>query len=150
MEVVLGEGVNYYWDFDNPKNFAADGPTPGRFLFSGGATGAVGKEGDGAKAQVEAPGSSWGVKFHDGEKSSGTGSPPLALGLCTPEVAARFKIGPGGGFGGVGIEASPDAHHFITFAGITGEPGPTMKRLCDTLNFKSQPAVILYVLQERR
>ena len=29
MEVLLDEPTPIYWDFDNPTNFAADGPTPG-------------------------------------------------------------------------------------------------------------------------
>jgi len=49
MEVLLGEPVGHYWDFDNPKNFAADGPTPGAWLFSSGQTGRVGRESDGAQ-----------------------------------------------------------------------------------------------------
>ena len=54
MEVLFSDPVGYYWDFDNPQNFAADGPTPGKYLFSNGATGAVGREADGVPAQVKA------------------------------------------------------------------------------------------------
>ncbi|NMD35665.1 MAG: hypothetical protein GYA73_07255, partial [Planctomycetes bacterium] len=42
VEVVLSEPVGHYWDFDDPANFAADGPAPGRYLFSTGAAGPVG------------------------------------------------------------------------------------------------------------
>jgi hypothetical protein len=150
MEVVLTSGVTYYWDFDDPRNFSADGPTPGQYLFSTGKTGAVGKHSEGVKAQVEAPGAYWGLKFQNGGKEPGTAQQRLALGLCTPEVAGRFKIAPGSGAGGVGIEASPDAHHFVTYAGIlTSEPGRTMAQLRETLNFTSQPVVILHAMQVR-
>ena len=53
--------------------------------------------------------------------------------MTTPEVAARFVIAPGAGAGGVGIEGSPAASHFITFAGqLDAEPAVTMQRLTDT------------------
>jgi len=141
MEVVLSEATGHYWDFDDPKNFAADGPTPGTYLFSNGTTGAVGKQADGVAAQVEAAGTYWAIKFNKQN---------LALGLITPEVAALHHVAPGSGAGGVGIEGSPEANHFITFAGVLpGEPSQTMTRLCQTLNFKNQPAIVLYAIQAR-
>jgi hypothetical protein len=141
MEVVLNEGVGNYWDFDNPKNFAADGPTPGKYLFSDGRGGAVGKESQGVAAQVQAPATHWAVKYN-GQK--------LALGLATPEAATRHLIAPGSGAGGVGIESSPEANHFVTYAGpLEAEPAATMARLCDTLSFKVQPMVVLHAVQPR-
>jgi len=141
MEVVLNEPVEYYWDFDNPQNFAADGPTPGEYLFANGATGPVGKEADGVPAQVKAGGVHWAVKFNQ-EK--------LALGMTTPEVAASFVVAPGAGAGGVGIERSPPASHFVTFAGLLeAEPKEVMEQLRRTLDFKNQPEVILHALQAR-
>jgi hypothetical protein len=131
--------VVYYWDFDNPKNFAADGPTRGTYLFSNGRTGPVGKEADGVPAQVEAAGTFWGIKFNR-EK--------LALGMCTPEAAAMHHVAPGSGAGGVGIEQSPPASHFVTFAGLLeAEPGETMSRLRQTLDLKNQPEVILHAAE---
>ena len=130
IEVLLSDPVGYYWDFDNPQNFAADGPTPGKYLFSNGATGAVGREADGVPAQVKADSVNWGVKWNEQQ---------LALGLITPEVAARFVIAPGAGAGGVGIEGSPAASHFITFAGqLDAEPAITMQRLCQTLDLRER------------
>ncbi|NLX99132.1 MAG: family 20 glycosylhydrolase [Rhodopirellula sp.] len=141
MEIVLDNPVTHYWDFDDPKNFAADGPEPGRYLFSDGSSGAVAKQADGVPGQVEQAGTFWGIKFNDDR---------LALGLATPEVAALHHIAPGAGAGGVGIEASPAAGHFITFAGVLeSEPAETMNRLCRTLDFRSQPEVALYAIQEK-
>ncbi len=141
MEVVLSEPAKYYWEFDNPKNFAADGPTPGTYLFANGHSGPVGKQADGVSAQVKANGVPWAIKFNEQE---------LALGMTTPELDANFVVAPGAGAGGVGIEASPLAGHFITFAGqLEHEPAETMNRLQQTLDFKNQPVVILYALQER-
>jgi len=141
MEVVLNEPTNHYWDFDNPKNFAGDGPTPGTYLFSNGMTGPVSKEGPHTETQVKAPSVYWGMKSN---------AERVALGLSTPEVAANFVIAPGAGSGGVGIENSPLASHFVTYAGLLeAEPAETMNRLRDTLDFANQPQVILYAIQER-
>jgi hypothetical protein len=142
MEVVLEEPVGHYWDFDDPKNFAADGPAPGTYRFSGGATGPVGREADGVPAQVKAPDSRWGVKYN---------AQGLALGLVTPETAARHLVAPGAGAGGVGIEGSAPAGHFVTFGGLLpGEPADTMRRLQETLDFRNPPEVVLHAVEVRR
>ena len=133
--------MGYYWDFDNPKNFAADGPTPGTYLFSNGAAGAC-READGVEAQVKVDQASWAVKFNQQN---------LAIGLVTPEVAWRSVVAPGSGAGGVGIEGGPVvAHHFITYAGVlAAEPAETMNRLGQTLDFRKQPDVVLHGVQAR-
>ena len=142
MEVTLSDPVDYYWDFDNPQNFAADGPAPGKYLFSNGTTGSVGREADGVSAQVKADNVQWAVKFADDQ---------LALGLATPETAARFVVAPGSGAGGVGIEASPAASHFVTFAGrLDGEAAVTMERLRQTLDLRDQPSVTVYAVESKR
>jgi hypothetical protein len=141
MEVVLSEPTDHYWEFDNPKNFAGDGPTPGTYLFSNGTTGAVSKEGPHTETQVKARNVHWGIKFN---------KEGLALGIATPEVAASHVIAPGAGSGGVGIESSPPAGHFVTYAGILeAEAAETMERLCTTLDFKSQPEVVLYAMEAK-
>ena len=141
IEVTLADPLDYYWDFDNPENFAADGPTPGEYLFANGKTGPVGKNADAVPAQVKAGGVRWAIKFNQQK---------LALGMTTPEVAANFVVGPGATAGGVGIEASPPAAHFVTFAGLLEqEPAETMKRLFRTLDFKNQPTVVLHGLEAR-
>jgi hypothetical protein len=142
MEIVLSDPLGYYWEFDNPKNFAADGPTPGRYLFSNGVTGPLGKEAEGVAAQVKADRVSWVVKFNRQK---------LALGLLTPEVAARLAVAPGSGAGGVGIEGGgAAAQHFVTYAGLLGaEPAETMDRLRATLDFRRQPTVVLHGIQAR-
>jgi hypothetical protein len=141
MEVVLNEPVGHYWDFDNPKNFAADGPTPGTYLFSSGATGPVRKEADGVPGQVAAENVHWGIKFN---------AQKVAVGLATPETAARHLVAPGAGAGGVGIESSLPAGHFVTFAGLLdAEPAQVMRRLQQTLDFRNQPEVVLGALEAR-
>ncbi|MCP4784692.1 MAG: family 20 glycosylhydrolase [Fuerstiella sp.] len=141
IEVVPNDPVGTYWDFDNPRNFAADGPTPGSYLFSNGQTGPVGKQADGVPAQVKQNNAFWSVKFNpDG----------LALGIATPEVASSHVLAPGGGAGGVGIERSALANHFVTYAGLLdAPPRETMTRLQTTLNFKNQPQVVVHAIQRR-
>jgi hexosaminidase len=141
IEVLLNEPASVYWDFDNPKNFAADGPTPGRWLFSDGQSGRVGREAEGVPAQVKAPNTYWGMK-HNPDR--------LALGLITPETATQYVIAPGAGAGGVGIEGSPPALHFVTFAGLlTAPPAETMNRLQATLDLKRPAGVRLHSVQAR-
>jgi hypothetical protein len=141
IEVALSEPAEYYWDFDNPKNFAADGPSPGQYLFSTGATGAVGRTTDGVAAQVRCQGASWAVKWNPAR---------LALGLVTPDAPATLKIAPGGGAGGVGIEGSSPTAHFVTYAGLLqSEPRLVMERLRQTLAFRDPPAVTVHGVQER-
>jgi hypothetical protein len=139
MEVVLSEPVSYYWDFDDPKNFAAEFSTPGKYLFSTGATGPVGKHADGVPAQVKAAGAHWGIKFNDQK---------LALGMAIPETAVSMCIAPGSGAGGVGIEGSVPASHFITFGGMLDcAPQETMTRLQQTLDFRNPPEVVVHSVE---
>ncbi len=141
LEVLLSEPSSLYWDFDNPKNFAADGPTPGTWLFSDGRSGPVGREADGVPAQVKAPNTYWGVKYN---------ADRLALGLVTPETAASHVIAPGAGAGGVGIENSPPVRHLVTYAGrLVTAPAETMNRLRKTLDLEQAIEVRLYAAQTR-
>jgi hypothetical protein len=141
IEVMLSEPSPIFWNFDNPRNFAADGPTPGSYLFSDGKTGAVGREADGVPAQVKASNTKWGIKFNrDG----------LAVGMTTPETAAFHHVAPGAGAGGVGIENSPPAAHFVIFAGrLAQDAAETMNRLQQTLDLRNQPEIRLHALQAR-
>jgi hypothetical protein len=141
IEVFLNEPTSLYWDFDNPKNFAADGLSPGTWLFSNGKTGLVGRESDGVPAQVKMANCFWGVKYN---------SEKLALGLATPGTASFQLIAPGGGAGGVGVENPPPVAHFATFAGILdAPPADTMNRLQNTLNLKRPVEIKLHAIQKR-
>jgi hypothetical protein len=141
IEVLLSEPTGLYWDFDDPKNFAADGPTPGTWLFSDGKSGPVGREADGVPAQVKAPNTFWGMKFNADQ---------LAVGLVTPGVAALHVVAPGAGAGGVGIEGSAPARNLVTFAGLLdNSPAETMNRLQTTLDLTRPIEVRLYAIQSR-
>jgi len=141
LETLLSEPCSMYWDYDNPKNFAADGPTPGQWLFSDGKGGFVGREADGLQAQVKGPNTFWGVKYNaDG----------IGLGLTTPENAVLHVIAPGAGAGGVGIEGSHPARHFVTFGGLLpAAPAEVMNRLQTTLDLDHPVTVRLHALQPR-
>jgi len=141
MEVTLSHPVGHYWDFDTPKNFAADGPTPGTYLFSTGKSGPVGREADGVPAQVKVNGAFWSIKFN---------ADRLALGLVTPDAAAYHHLAPGASAGGVGIERSGPVSHFVTYAGLLdGKADVLMTRLRQTLTFKDQPNVTLHAVQKK-
>ncbi len=141
MEVMLSEPTSLYWDFDDPKNFAADGPTPGAWLFSNGQSGPVGRESEGVPAQVKAPQTLWGIKFN---------ADRLALGLITPGAQATHHIAPGSSAGGVGIEGGPPAGHFVTWAGrLATTPAATMHQLQSTLDLKKPVEVDVCALQAR-
>jgi hexosaminidase len=141
IEVLLSEPTPVYWDFDDPKTFAADGPTPGTWLFSDGKSGPVGREADGVPAQVKAPNTLWGMKYN---------ADKLAVGLATPGVAGLHVIAPGAGAGGAGIENSPPVRHFVTFSGmLTASAAETMNRLQTTLDLKRPVEVRLFSIQTR-
>jgi hypothetical protein len=141
LEVVLSEPVTRYWDFDNPANFSADGPTPGRYLFSSGMAGVVGRRADGVSAQVKAGSAFWAVKYN---------TQGLALGMVTPDGPARFVIAPGAGAGGVGIENSTPTAHFVTYGSVLPrEPKSLMDGLRDTLDFRTPPSITLGAVQAR-
>ena len=140
-EVTLNSPVSYFWALDDPKNFAADGPSPGQYLFSTGAAGAVGREADGVAAQVKAGGAHWGAKFIPNG---------WLLGMLTPETATRHVVAPGAGAGGVGIEGGEGASHFAIYAGaLEGEPADLMNRLQRTLDFRNPPDITLHAPQAR-
>ena len=126
----------------NIRHFVRDGAAHGEYMFSDGKTGPVGRQADGVPAQVKAQRVHWGIKYN---------ADRVALGIGTPEVAALHVIAPGAGAGGVGIEASEPANHFFTFAGVL-EDGPeaTMQRLSRTLDFRSQPRVVVFSIQSRQ
>ncbi len=141
LEVLLNEPTMVYWDFDDPKNFASDGPTPGQWCFSDGRSGPVGREADGVPAQVKAPNTYWGMKYN---------STRLAVGLVTPETATLHVIAPGAGAGGSGIEGAPAVQHFVTFAGfLDAPPAETMDRIQATLDLNHSAEVRVHAVQSR-
>ena len=140
IEETMREIKEGYTHYDDVKNFSGTSSTPGKYLFSDGKSGAVGKETDGASAQIRVS-ATWSIKYNDQK---------LALGLITPEAKTTHVIGPGGQWGGAGINGAPPVH-VITFAGVLeDEPEVTMKRLQQTLDLNRQPSTSLFDLEKRK
>ena len=142
LDVVTTYLTGYYWNFDDPDLFAADGKTPGTYLFSNGKTGPTPPKGASNDLQVKESNVFWAVK---------TNEQGLVHGMTTPETPSRFVIGPGGGMGGVGIESGEARSHFVTCAGRLEKNQPTagiMDQIRDTYNLKNQPVVIQYTQEQ--
>lgn len=139
VEVTLGSPVGFYWDYDNVDNFAQDKGHPGTAIFANGHSEAVCRADETVHAVAQ--GVTWGAKRRDDG---------LVLANITPEVAATHMVGPGGGWGGVGIESSPVAAHFVTFADkLAGDPGPILNAVAQTLDMRNQPKLWIGRVQTR-
>jgi hypothetical protein len=139
VEVMLDRGVGFYWDYDDVHSFAADMPMPGTAIFSNGHTEPVCKSGE--QKHNEGRDTTWGAKF----RSDG-----FLLGLITPEIATTHMVGPGGGWGGVGIEAASPTSHFVTYADkTTGKPADILNALQQTLDYRHQVKMWVGKIEER-
>lgn len=128
-EIMLARPMSFYWDYDNVSNFAADKGTPGTALFSNGHSEPVCKSDE--TIHAVGYGTTWSAK---------TRTDGLVLANLTPEVAATHMTGPGGGWGGVGIEGGAPAAHFITLADkIEGDPAALLNTVQQTLDLRHQP-----------
>jgi hypothetical protein len=130
----MGKQTARHWTQGQGSRIAAVAPPNYEFAM-------YRREAEGVPAQVKAPNTYWGIKHN---------SARLALGLVTPETSTLHVVAPGAGAGGVGIESSPPALHFVTFAGLLTAPAAeTMNRLQTTLDLKRPAGVRLYSLQAR-
>ncbi|MBI3921216.1 MAG: beta-N-acetylhexosaminidase [Armatimonadetes bacterium] len=140
VEVMLDPPVSFYWDYDRIESFAADSPTPGTAIFSNGHTEPVCKSTE--QTHAVGHGTTWCAK---------TRADGFVLANLTPEVAATHMTGPGGGWGGVGIEWGAPAAHFITFADKTDQkPADLLNALQRTLDFRNQVRMYVGKVEERR
>jgi hypothetical protein len=142
VEATLSSPTGYYWDFDNPDNFAADGPTPGDYLFSNGQHGRVGRKADALTAQVRVSGVNWAAKYL---------SRKWVMAMVAPEALLTMVVAPGAGAGGVGVEGQELAGHIISYAGAMEEdtPADLMNGLARGLDFRNPPEVTMYAPQKR-
>ncbi len=139
VEVMLAAPVGFYWDYDRVENFAADRGNPGTALFSNGHTEPVCASDE--QIHAEASGVYWCAK---------TRQDGLLLANITPEVDGTHMTGPGGGWGGVGIERSKPAAHFVTLADqIEGDPAPLLDALRQTLDMRGQPRLVIGKVERR-
>jgi hypothetical protein len=141
VEITLDSPTGWFWNYDDQRLLSAEGEVPAQYLFADGSTGPVGNNSDGVDAQVKRGNVRWGAKFAPDR---------LLLALLTPEVDARHCIGPGGGWGGVGLEGSPAVSHFVTYGGVCPkDPAATLNLLRQSLDFANQPKVTVYGWERR-
>lgn len=135
-EVILSIGTNWFWDYDAAPVFAPEGPQPGTFLFSDGFSGAVGPVAAATQAQIRRDGVCWAAKTRpDG----------LTHALLTPDVRTRLVTGPGGGWGGCGLEFAGEAAHFLIVGDVlAGERPAALTALAKALSLHEQPRVTLH------
>ncbi|MCL2623922.1 MAG: hypothetical protein FWD31_09685, partial [Planctomycetaceae bacterium] len=141
LDVITSYPTGYYWNFDDPDLFAADGKTPGTYLFSNGKTGPTPPKGASNDLQIKESGVFWAIK---------TNEQGLMHGMTTPEATSRFVIGPGGNMGGIGIESGDARSHFVTLAGVLAKNTPSgiMDQIRETYNLKNQPVVTQYAQEQ--
>jgi hypothetical protein len=141
LDVITTDSTGYYWNFDDPDLFAADGKTPGTYLFSNGKTGPTPPKGNSVDLQIREPGVYWAIK---------TNEQGFVHGMTTPEARSRFVIGPGGGMGGIGIEGSEARSHFVTLGWRLSQDmsAEFMDQILETYNLKNQPVVVQYAQEQ--
>jgi len=131
VETLLSQPVDMYWNYDNVAVMAGDSKTPGMGRFSDGTQAPVPKSAE--RVHLTAGGDRkawWSAKYR------GDG---FTLGLITPAEAAVHMVGPGGGWGGIGIEQSNPCRYFVIFADVTPDTWQSVQRVADTLSM--QPPV---------
>jgi len=90
--------------------------------------------------QVKAGNALWGCKHRpDG----------LTVGMVTPGRPTTHATGPGGGWGGAGIEGGPGASHFVAVGDVLAEPRAALDALAATLDYSKPPAIILGRVEKR-
>lgn len=138
VEVFLNFLASYYWAFDAVENMAADQRQPGMAIFSNGVREPVPASSE--SRQVGQPNTTWGAK------TRGDG---LTIGLVTPDDAVFHLIGPGGGWGGVGMERGGAAAHFVTLADVCEDPAGLLETLRATLSSRASPELRMGAPQAR-
>lgn len=131
-DAYAGIRTRFYWDYDNADNMSSASKTPGKWLTASGESGDVGAPG---RPSEGGPGTTtWAVKWRPDK---------LAIGLVAPDERACFRVGPGGGMGGVGIEGYADASHFVTFADVCDDPAAAMGSLEAALAIRNAPSTVI-------
>lgn len=129
VEVMLARPVGFYWDYDRVDNFAADKGNPGEALFADGKREPICRSDE--QVHNVAGDVYWGAK---------TRADGLVLANITPSLKTVHMTGPGGGWGGVGIESSPATSHFVTFADrVSADPASVLNVIQQTLDLRVQP-----------
>ena len=142
LECTLRSGTDWFSCYDDASVMGADSPTPGRFLFQDGTTGALKPLTNTPDCQIKRDSQHWAAKYVPGG---------AAIGLITPEVSCRHCVGPGGGMGAVFTEGAPEPSHFVIYGGrIRGSVQTTMEQLRAALDFSNPSLVTLYGTETRK
>jgi hexosaminidase len=139
-ECVYSDAAQMSWAFDATANFAADSPMPGTAHLSNGFTAPV----PASSEQLQVP--------EGGQKAwwcCKTRADGLTLGLITPAEQTNMMVGPGGGWGGVGIERSNPAQYFVTFADVDSRGPAAVEEVYYTLA-RDDPTVVTFGRPEAR
>jgi hypothetical protein len=139
VEVALSGAVGFYWNYDATSNFAADSAMPGEAVFS-----------NGHREPVVTADEKVHAEAHDVIWSAKTRPDGLTLANVTPGVAANHMTGPGGGWGGVGIESSRPVSLLVTWADrLQGDLAQTLDTVATTLDMRNQPKLSVGQAQSR-
>jgi hypothetical protein len=112
------------WSFDSTRNFTADSPTPGTAYLSNGVTAPVPKSSEAIHIPERGAGVWWCCK---------TRADGLTLGCLTPVEPTNMMVGPGGGWGGVGIESSNPAQYFVVYCGVDPRGPKAVEEVSDAV-----------------
>ena len=132
VEAYLSEPTNWMWNYDATWVFAGDSKTPGKARFEDGTEAAVPRSNERHHVVAKKRGR-WGAKFRaDG----------LTLGLITPRDDTVIRIGPGDGWGGIGIEKSPSTDWFVVYCDVTNDTWRAVAALAAAMHAARQMTVI--------
>jgi hypothetical protein len=139
-ECTYSDAAGMSWAFDSTANFAADSPLPGTARLSNGFSGPVPASTE--QRQVPEGGAQawWCCK---------TRADGLTLGLITPAEQTRMKVGPGGGWGGVGIEGSNPCQYFVVYCDIDPRGPAAVEAVYHTLA-RDDPVTVTFGRPEPR
>jgi hypothetical protein len=109
VEAFYSDASGMTWSFDATTNFTADSPTPGTAYLSNGFTAPICQSTETIHVPERGGAAWWCCK---------TRADGLTLGLVTPAEQTNMMVGPGGGWGGVGIEGSNPTQYLVTYCGV--------------------------------
>jgi hypothetical protein len=137
---MTGDVSSWFWNYDAANNFAADSPTPGLGRFEDGTEAPIPASGETVHLEPGRP-TWWCAKYRDDG---------LTLGLITPHTATGMMIGPGGGWGGVGMDHSPNpTDRFVTYCDVTPEKWRTVAAIGEALRADRPMHVVVGRLHRR-
>lgn len=136
MEEMVYGADGSYTNYADPNIYAADSSSPGKYLFSTGKAGAVGKENENKTGPLTEY-AAWSLRYNDQR---------LGLGLATPDRDAHHRIPSAAG---LAVDRNMPPHVVILGGILEDDPAKTMNRLCLTLNLRKQPTVGLYSMEKK-